>query len=226
MASPKPEGKPGNAGPGTEKPQVERRKTTRASQARARRSRKVETGTKWWRLLALHALAFREGGELEAKLGRIAPRQRGIMSMQSQYKAADDKLRAQAEAQRQNEVRRHERDDARRRMFSQFRMWEFCPAKGCARARACRGDVERCLNERWHPLVPSDLKAYLQKSTALMAQGWSAQDAAKAAEVDIARHEAAAHAPAPVMPEPAPQPLNVPPRIGKSPRGPRVRSLT
>ena len=154
------------------------------------------------------------------------------MTMPTQHQTPDDKQRAQvqaqAEAQRRNDANRRQELAARRNMFSHFGMWTVCPGKACMRARACRGDVERCLNERWHPLVPPRLKILLQKASALMANGMSPREAVAAAEADIARHDAAAaaaRASTPVPAAPASQPVNMPPRIRKSPPGPRVRSL-
>jgi hypothetical protein len=152
---------------------------------------------------------------------------REIITMRTQHKTPDDKKRAQAQAQRRIDANRRDELAARRNMFSHFRMWTVCPGKACMRARACRGDVERCLRERWHPLVPPRLKVLLQKTSALMANGMSPREAAAAAEADIARHDAAAaaQAPAPVPAAPASQPIKMPPRIRKSPPGPRVRLL-
>jgi hypothetical protein len=59
----------------------------------------------------------------------------------------------------------------RRAMFTGFGMWTICPDKRCIRARACRGDVEECLEERWHVVVPANIKALVQKTFALIADG-------------------------------------------------------
>jgi hypothetical protein len=98
----------------------------------------------------------------------------------------------QEEAQRQNIESARERDDARRVMFSAFGLWSICPAKICRRARACRGDAARCMNERWHPNVPAEFKALLAKAAANIRDGMSHADAVAAAEASMAAHMRAA----------------------------------
>jgi len=148
--------------------------------------------------------------------------------MRTRHKTPEDEQRAREEAQREIEANRRQEHEAQRKLFSVFKMWKVCPAKACMRGRACRGDVERCVHERWQPLVPPELKAYLQKSFALMAQGWSAKDADAAVTAELARHEAAAaaRARAPKPAPPVPEPIKMPPRVRKRTLGPRIRSLS
>jgi hypothetical protein len=137
--------------------------------------------------------------------------------------------REQFERQRADNDRM--RDEARRKMFTHFRMWTVCPDKRCLRAQACAGNVEECLNERWRPVVPAELKTLLQKSLALMADGCTPQEAVAAAQAEMKRHaEAAARVDerfpqgaATPLPRPAPSPVAAP--APERHRGPRVRGF-
>jgi len=122
--------------------------------------------------------------------------------------------------------------DARRHMFSHFKLWTVCPDRRCKRAQSCRGDVEQCLNQRWHPLVPQDLKAFVHKALGYQADGHSALEAARLAQDDMQRHIEAAkrvdekypqgvRTPVPAAAPPAPAPA--PPRVEPPWRGPRIR---
>src|SRR6185437_10853563 len=152
----------------------------RARNAKRAPAAKAEArGCAFRRSTPSHFLYAGAGGKKNS--GANAPREREIITMRTQHKTPDDKLRAQAQAQRQIDANRREEQAARRNLFSHFRMWTVCPGKACMRARACRGDVERCLRERWHPLVPPRLKVLLQKASAFMANGMSPREAAAAA---------------------------------------------
>jgi hypothetical protein len=77
---------------------------------------------------------------------------------------------------------------ARRALFTAFRLWTVCPSKMCGRHKACRGDANRCLQERWQPLAPPEVKALLQKAFAKRAGGMTPREAvaAAAAETSLA----------------------------------------
>ena len=125
---------------------------------------------------------------------------------------------------------------ARRNMFSHFKLWTVCPDRRCKRAQSCRGDVEQCLNQRWHPLVPQDLKTFVHKALGYQNDGHSPLEAVRLAQDDMTRHrEAAARVDAkypqgvrtPVPAQPAapapPPPPPAPPRVEPPWRGPRIR---
>jgi hypothetical protein len=119
-------------------------------------------------------------------------------------------------------------------MFTRFKMWTICPDKRCKRAQACAGNVERCLTERWHPVVPAEWKALLGKFFALAADGFTTQEAAAAAIADMKRHIGAEKRLDQLYPQgvrtplpapPAPQPAAAPSPAPERHRGPRIRSL-
>jgi len=130
-------------------------------------------------------------------------------------------------------------DAPRRALFTALWLWRVCPSALCRRQKACRGDTNRCLEERWHPLVPPELKALVQKTLANEAAGMTLQEAAAAAQASLAANRLQAEAfdaPAarPFVPmrtqtralpdggnEPPAGPNPRPPRH----RGPRMRTL-
>ena len=69
----------------------------------------------------------------------------------------DAKLRSQKEAQAQIEANRLATNEARRKLYTAWLFWKFCPHKACRRQCGCVGDVERCYNRFW-PSVPEDIK--------------------------------------------------------------------
>ena len=137
----------------------------------------------------------------------------------------------------QFEREKAERDRAleaqRRHLFTLFKMWTICTDDRCKRARACAGNVEQCLDRRWHPVVPAEWKALLSKFYDFSADGYTAKEAAAMAIADMQRHIEAAKrvdekypqgVPTPVpaqapAPEPAPVVRSAPPPQ----RGPRIR---
>jgi hypothetical protein len=143
----------------------------------------------------------------------------------------DEAKHAREEAQRQNDERARAQEAQRRRLLSHFRMWTICPGKACGRARACRGDVQRCMSERWHVVIPAETKALLHKASEMMADGVPAKEAVRLATEDIARHKAAAEAYAQRETERAPPPLPDPPVVVRRSRssrgfpGPRIWSI-
>jgi len=94
----------------------------------------------------------------------------------------------QAEWQRQREEDARALSGTRRKLYTAFGIWKVCPAKLCQRQRACRGDAERCMIERWHPLAPPDLKAFLGKVFDGVRDGLEWQEAIAAAEASMAEH--------------------------------------
>ena len=140
----------------------------------------------------------------------------------------------QAEAQRMIDERARQTKQARRALFTAFRLWTACPSKMCGRHKACRGDADRCLRERWHPLAPPELKALLQKIFANTAGGMTLREAIAAAQTSMAayrRQDEAELAEKPnsfVPADAGTQALPPPPRIRRQPPpriGPRVRQL-
>lgn len=164
----------------------------------------------------------------------MAPRKR------SEAQEAQDDESPEARRRRREEFERTRVEDARaladarRKMFTQLRLWTVCPDKRCVRAKACAGNVERCLHERWHALVPPQTKSFLHKALTLVADGYGVEEAVRIAREQMQRHAAAAEpgnagdaharrAPAPQAAEPPPVPAASHPRHPL--RGPRVRRL-
>lgn len=120
-------------------------------------------------------------------------------------------------------------EQARRNLFTLFKMWTICPDKRCIRAHACAGDVEVCLRVRWHAVITDETRARLQKTIALLNEGYTPQEAAAAVEQEMARHRAAAAAFAARKAEPPPAPPRIAPVVRTAPpsrsAGPRVRTL-
>jgi hypothetical protein len=146
---------------------------------------------------------------------------------QDESPQANKRKREQFERQRAASER--ERDNARRKMFTFFKLWTVCPDKRCARAQACSGDVETCLRERWFVHISDDIRALLSKTFQLMRDGLSAHAAVAAAQADIAQRKKlvaefdARHAEKPAAPAPpAPAPSRPSAPVG---HGPRVRGL-
>ena len=113
--------------------------------------------------------------------------------------AADDDADAEmreAQARRAAAQRRFDENaraeaQAQRALFSAVRLWRICPAKLCRRQKACRGDVARCLRERWRPVVPPEFKALLQKIFAAQRDGMTLPEAIAAAQANMAAHRRA-----------------------------------
>jgi len=164
------------------------------------------------------------------ELARMASRKRNDSETDETPEA---KRAARLEFQRQRAQEARLLAEARSEVFTHLRLWTVCPEKRCLRARACAGDAERCVRERWHPLVPREIKALLLKTFALMEDGYSHAEAARSAREEMRRHrEAAARldaldaqdAPAPAAPA-APAPVPAPPRSSAPQHGPRIRFL-
>jgi hypothetical protein len=114
-------------------------------------------------------------------------------------------------------------------MFTAFQLWTVCPDKRCARAKACSGDVEVCLRQRWFVHVSEETRAMLGKTLQLMRNGMPAHEAVAAAQADITQRKKLAaefdarHAEKPAAPaQPAPAPIRRSAPVG---HGPRVRGL-
>jgi hypothetical protein len=123
------------------------------------------------------------------------------------------------------------RDSARRKMLTIYGLWTVCHDKRCARAKACSGDVETCLRERWRVYISDETRALLSKALQLMNDGLSPHEAVAAVEVDIAQRKKLAaefdarqaeKQAAPAQPAPAPAPIRRSAPVG---HGPRVRGL-
>ncbi|CAN0514375.1 unnamed protein product, partial [Phaeothamnion confervicola] len=92
-----------------------------------------------------------------------------------------------AAAMRAIEEDRRALESSRRKMFTAFEMWKFCPDRRCIRQRRCAGDVERCLNERWRPLIPPEGKAFISKVLKRVADGMPMAQAIAATDVEMAQ---------------------------------------
>lgn len=149
----------------------------------------------------------------------------------AQIAAADEeKKREQDEAIAQRAEDERERKQARRKLFTAYRLWNICSDKRCQRAHACAGNVDVCVRDRWQPLVPAREKALLQKIMELSAQGLPPREAIAAANADMARYDASLARVAEMShraPEPArsPAPVKLAPRPPRPQPGPRVRAL-
>ena len=139
------------------------------------------------------------------------------------------KKRKREQFERERALSERARDNARRKLFTAFRLWMACPDKRCARAKACSGDVESCLRERWRVHISDETRAMLSKTLQLMRDGLSAHEAVAAAQADIAQRKKLAaefdaryaeKQAAPAQPAPAPIRRSAP--VGHSPR---VRGL-
>lgn len=137
----------------------------------------------------------------------------------------DERQARQLQAQRDNERRMREMEEARRALFTAFRLWQACPDRHCKRAGACRGDLDECRRQRWRVCVPDEVRAVLSKACEFAKNGMPWNEALDAAEQDVnsrlaaaARYKAAPEAAAPpdVTAEHA-QPQEQP--------GPRIRWL-
>jgi hypothetical protein len=143
------------------------------------------------------------------------------------------KARAAQEFARQKAEKDRALESARRNLFSHFRMWTVCPDARCKRAQACAGNVERCMNERWHPLVPAEIKSLLQKQFAYLGEGHAPRDAVRLAAEDMERHRQASARVDALYPQgartpaaaeaPSPQPPSILRRAPPPQRGPRIR---
>lgn len=161
----------------------------------------------------------------------MAPRKRNDNEIDETPEA---KRAARLEFQRQRAEEARLLAQARRGVYTRLLLWTVCPDKRCTRARACTGNAERCTRERWHPLVPREIKALLLKTFALMEDGYSQAEAARMAAEEMQRHrEAGARldaldaqdARATAKPAAAPTPASAPPRRSPPYDGPRIRFL-
>jgi hypothetical protein len=135
----------------------------------------------------------------------------------------EERQARQLQAQRDNERRQRETEEARRALFTAFRLWQACPDKHCKRAAACRGDLDECRRQRWRVCVPDEVRAVLSKACEFAKDGMPWREAVDAAEQDVnnrlaiaARYKAALEAAAPpgvTVAHPQERP------------GPRIRSL-
>jgi hypothetical protein len=139
------------------------------------------------------------------------------------------KKRKREEFERERAEQARTLEAARRHLFTCYRLWTVCPDKRCARAKACSGDVEVCLHQRWRVYISDETRALLSKSLQLMRDGLSPQEAAAAAQADIAQRKKlvaeldARQASTPAAPAPpAPAPIRRSAPVG---HGPRVRGL-
>ncbi len=137
------------------------------------------------------------------------------------------KKRKREQFERERAETERQRDNARRRLFTAFKLWTVCPDKRCTRAQACSGDVEVCLRERWRVHVSDETRAFLSKAFELMRDGLSPREAAAAAQADIAQRKILA---AELEARPAAQPMAPAPpspirRVAPAGPGPRVRGL-
>ena len=126
---------------------------------------------------------------------------------------------------RKREEPEGDREAARRRLFTAFRLWTVCPDKRCVRAKACRGDVDVCLHARWFVLVSAETRAMLGKALQLMHDGLSVHEAVAAVQADMAQREESAaafdalHAEKQAAPAPATAaPIRRSAPVGRSPR--------
>ena len=139
------------------------------------------------------------------------------------------KTREREEFERERAERARTLEEARRHMFTHFRLWTVCPDKRCKRAQACSGDTEVCVRQRWHVYISDETRALLTKTFQLVKDGMPVREAVTAAQADIARRKklaAAFDAPAAEKPpapmQPAPPPVR---RSAPVHHGPRIRGL-
>jgi hypothetical protein len=105
--------------------------------------------------------------------------------------AANAEAEKRAAHMRQAQERWARTLEARRRMFTIAGMWRICPDKRCARACACRGDLNTCLIERWYVVVPPEIKALLYKAIRFRSAGASPAEALRLAEEEMEKRRAA-----------------------------------
>lgn len=151
----------------------------------------------------------------------MAHRNRSDDSEESKTREREEFAREQAEAARA-------RDSMRRQLFTAYRLWTVCPDKRCKRARACSGDTELCVRQRWHVYVSDETRALLTKTFELVSDGMPAREAVAAAQADIVRRQQLAaefdarrQAEKPAAPV-APAPIR---RSAPVHHGPRIRGL-
>ena len=148
--------------------------------------------------------------------------------------AEDEKKRAQAQAQRDNEARRRQEIEGRRGLCTHLRFWQFCADRRCKRARQCAGDVEACFNHFW-PQVPEDIKAEIRQAILFMRDGMPPRQAASEARAFVAQRkrieqETMAREAARRVAPPEPDHVSAPIKITRAqaparPIGPRVRGM-
>lgn len=68
-----------------------------------------------------------------------------------------------------------------------FRFWSHCERKSCRRARACRGNADRCFDRFW-PLVPGDMKVWFRDALRARQAGLSPRDACARADEAVAQY--------------------------------------
>jgi hypothetical protein len=99
-----------------------------------------------------------------------------------------------------------------------LKFWLRCHDRRCRRQRACSGDPHACFRRHW-ALYSEEEKVWLRAGIKARVQGLSPQDAALAANAELARHLALMEKHAP---QPAPAP---PPKQPGDGTPPRVRGL-
>jgi hypothetical protein len=110
---------------------------------------------------------------------------------QTRAAAAETEAEKRAASMRQMQEDHALTLETRRRLFTSAGMWRICPEKHCARARACRGDLETCTMERWHVVVPTEVKALLLKTIRFRLAGASPDEAMRLAKEEFEKHRAA-----------------------------------
>ena len=104
----------------------------------------------------------------------------------------ETKRRRREEFERQRAENARSLAEARHKVFTAYHLWLVCRDKRCMRARACVGDTDRCLYERWHVVIRQETKIWLHKVMGLLLEGYSNEDALRIANEDIRRHREAA----------------------------------
>ena len=86
----------------------------------------------------------------------------------------------------------HERDAARRVMFTAFGLWAMCPHKACRRAEACRAvDTEECRRERWRHVATEETRFLLTRVMELLREGRAKHEVVDLACAEWAKREKA-----------------------------------
>ena len=82
-----------------------------------------------------------------------------------------------------------QRDATARAQCNALQFWRWCRKKPCRRARACKGNGQECFELHWRGL-PEEARVWLRTGIAARMEGLSPNQAADAADAEVARHRA------------------------------------
>jgi hypothetical protein len=91
-----------------------------------------------------------------------------------------------AQLQWQDKIDR-EREAAARAQCKLLRVWRACRKKPCRRAHSCKGNMEECFDLHWRAL-PEEARVWLRAGIKARIEGLSPNQAAEAADAEVARH--------------------------------------